>query len=193
MWQTVIGAALGIAATLIGAYFTSKFQLAGQLRLQRLQNQQQVLSRLMGRKFVTRQLLVSRYEALVFSDYHEARWKLAGEPTDSLDLREAQRFMHRSEDLVFELTKSFQALFEDLGLVLTLFPASKRLDELVQRIYNFKSIKAAAVPAGAPVGQLAKWKDEAVRQMQNLVDREYDNAIQELIDYLQKELRTQTD
>ena len=147
----------------------------------------------MGRKFVTRQLLVSRYEALVFSDYHEARWKLAGEPTDSLDLREAQRFMHRSEDLVFELTKSFQALFEDLGLVLTLFPASKRLDELVQRIYNFKSIKAAAVPAGAPVGQLAKWKDEAVRQMQNLVDREYDNAIQELIDYLQKELRTQTD
>ncbi|MGH8544551.1 MAG: hypothetical protein ACREX3_13175 [Gammaproteobacteria bacterium] len=189
MLQTVIGAMLGELATVIGAYFASKIQLAGQLRLQTLQNQQQVLSRLMGRKFVTSQLYVSRYEALLFSDYHEARWKLAGAPSDSIDLREAQRWMHRSEDLVFEFTKSHQALFEDLGLVLTLFPASKTLDEIVQRIYSFKAIKTAAAPAGATVDQLLKWKDEAVRQLQNLVDREYGQAIKELIEYLQKELR----
>jgi hypothetical protein len=36
--------------------------------------------RLKGRKFVTEQLYMSRYEACIFSDYHEAKWKLAGSP-----------------------------------------------------------------------------------------------------------------
>ena len=44
----------------------------------------------MGRKFTTTQLYVSKYEALLYSDYHEARWKLAGAPKESLDLQEAR-------------------------------------------------------------------------------------------------------
>jgi len=58
-----------------------------------------VFARLMGRKITTEQLYVSRYEAFMFSDYNEERWRRSGSPKDSLDLQEAQRWMHRSEDL----------------------------------------------------------------------------------------------
>ena len=57
-------------------------------------------------KFITTRLSVSRFEAWIFSDYHEARWKLAGDPTGSLDLQEAQRWMGKSEDLALEIAKN---------------------------------------------------------------------------------------
>jgi len=54
--------------------------------------------------------------------------------------------MRRSEDLLFEIAKNNQALFEDLGTVRALFPDSTQLRELVERIYNFKALKAPQPP-----------------------------------------------
>ena len=114
----VLGGILAIGAS----YFTTKFQMSGQFHLQRVEAQRAVFARLMGRKIITTQLYVSRYEALIFSDYHEERWKRAGAPKDSLDLQESLRWMHRSEDLVSEVVKNDQALFEDIATVRALFP-----------------------------------------------------------------------
>lgn len=44
------------------------------------QGRQQAYGELMGRKAMMAQLLVSRFEAWIYSDYYEARWKLAGKP-----------------------------------------------------------------------------------------------------------------
>lgn len=119
---TVVGGALAAGGGIVGQYYASQFQFSSQVHLQKVQGQRQVFARLMGRKFATKQLYVSRYEAMIFSDYHEARTKRSGLPKDSLDLQEAQRWMHRSEDLVFDIVKNNQALFEDLGTVRALFP-----------------------------------------------------------------------
>jgi hypothetical protein len=114
----VLGGILAIGAS----YFTTKFQMSSQFHLQKVEAQRAVFARLMGRKIITTQLYVSRYEALIFSDYHEERWKRAGAPKDSLDLQESLRWMHRSEDLVSEVVKNDQALFEDIATVRALFP-----------------------------------------------------------------------
>src|SRR5437899_9569097 len=100
-WRTllaaIVGGVLAAGGGILGQYYASQFQFSTQVHIQKVQGRRQVFARLMGRKFATKQLYVSRYEALIFSDFHEARWKRAGLPKDSLDLQEAQRWMHRSE------------------------------------------------------------------------------------------------
>lgn len=185
---TVVGGVLAAGGGIVGQYYASQFQFSSQVHLQKVQGQRQVFARLMGRKFATKQLYVSRYEAMIFSDYHEARTKRSGSPKDSLDLQEAQRWMHRSEDLVFDIVKNNQALFEDLGTVRALFPDGPRLRELVERIYALKAIKTSSPARDASAEELVRWKEESVRQLQALVDREYGGPIEELLDYLSQHL-----
>lgn len=185
---TVVGGVLAAGGGVVGQYYASQFQFSSQVHLQKVQGQRQVYARLTGRKFGTIQLYVSRYEAMIFSDYHEARWKRSGSPKDSLDLQEAQRWMHRGEDLVFDIVKNNQALFEDLGTVRALFPDAPRLRELVERIRAFKAVKTSMPARDASVEELARWKEESVRQLQALIDRDYGGPIEELLVYLSQHL-----
>jgi hypothetical protein len=92
----------------------------------------------MGKKQLRRQLFLSRFEAMIFSDYHERRWKLAGSPEKSMDLEEAQRWMHKSENLALDIARTNQALFESVGLARPTFTQSAELTHLTERIYHFK-------------------------------------------------------
>ncbi len=187
-WPTLLGVFVGGLLAVGGSYLTARLQLDNQVVLQQRRSAQDAYSHLMGRKFVTMQLYISRYEALVFSDYHEARWKLAGAPKESLDLQEAQRWMHRSEDLVFEIIKSNQALFEDLGTVRAIFANTAQLRDLVEPLWHLKALKINGPPKGADVDALSHWKEEAVRQVQGLVESEYGKRFDDLLSYLLQQL-----
>ena len=185
---TVVGGVLAAGGGIVGQYYAYQFQLSSQVKLKKVQGKRHVYARLTGRKFGTIQLYVSLYEAMIFSDYHEARWKRSGAPKDSLDLQEAQRGMHRSEDLVFDIVKNNQALFEDLGTVRALFPDAPRLRGLVERIRAFKAVKTSKPARDTSVEELARWKEESVRQLQALIDRDYGGPIEELLSYLSQNL-----
>ncbi|MCG3115996.1 MAG: hypothetical protein LLH30_09985 [Candidatus Manganitrophus sp. SA1] len=187
-WPTLLAVLLGGSLTFVGSYFLAELQIQNQVDIQMAQNAREVYSRLMGRKFVTKQLYVSRYEALIFSDYHEARWKLAGSPKDSLDMKETQRWMHRSEDLVFEIVKNNQALFEDLGVVRASFADTTQLRKLVDRLWQLKALKTSEPPDGADTAALRRWKEDAVRQLQAVVDSDYGQPFDDLLNYLLERL-----
>ena len=142
----------------------------------------------MGRKFLTTQLYVSRFEALIYSDHHEAKWKQAGYPKESIDLQEAQRWMHKSEDLALDIAKNNQSLFETIGLIRILFPKTSKLDELIDRIYHFKTPKILGDPLKMNQNQLDEWKVRAVEGLQALVETEYANPINDLLDYLANDI-----
>lgn len=142
----------------------------------------------MGRKFLTTQLYVSRFEALIYSDYHEAKWKRAGHPKDSIDLQEAQRWMHKSEDLALDVAKNNQSLFETIGLIRILFPKTSKIDELIDRIYHFKTPKILGDPFKMDANHLEEWKVKAVKDLQVLVETEYAKPINDLLDYLANEI-----
>jgi arsenate reductase-like glutaredoxin family protein len=93
----------------------------------------------MGNKQLRRQLFVSRFEAMIFSDYHERRCKLARSPERSMDLEEAQRWMHKSENLALDIARTNQALFESVGLARPTFTQSAELTHLTERIFYFKT------------------------------------------------------
>ena len=191
LWKTllatVIGGVLATCGGIVGQYYVSQFQFSSQIHLQKIQSQRQVFARLMGRKFATQQFYVSRYEAFIYSDYHEVRWKHLGGGFVE-DRQEAERWMHRSEDLVFEIVKNNQALNEDLGTIRTVFPDTAKLRELVHRIHAFKAIKTQQPNPKASNEELDRWKDKSIRDLQALVEREYSGPIEELLDYLSQQL-----
>ena len=144
----------------------------------------------MGLKITTQQLYMSRFEALIFSDYHEMKWKLAGAPQQSIDLEEAQRWMHKSEDYVLEITKNNQRLFETLASISILFQKTDRLVDLINRLYTFRTPRVAVSAGSFTQDELERWKINAVHELQKLVADEYgqpiDTLIKELASILQR-------
>ena len=177
-----------LLVAIITPYLTYQWGLRTQLEATERQKRQQAYSEVLGRKAVMSQLYVSRFEAWIYSDYHEARWKLAGAPKDSIDLQEAQRWMHKSEDLALEIAKNNQSLFETLGLIRTSFRRTPTLDSLTEKLYRFKVPEITKRPFDLDANQLEVWKVNAVKQLQELVEREYSKPIDELAAYLAKEI-----
>lgn len=184
----VISGVLTLIGAIVVAYLTYHWGLSSQLRISDHQKRQQVFSELMGRKFLTTQLYVSRFEALIYSDSHEAKWRRAGSPNDSIDLQETQRWMHKSEDLALDIAKNNQSLFETIGLIRILFPKTPKLDELIDRVYHFKPPKILGDPFKMDANQLEEWKIKAVKDLQNLVETEYAKPIDALLNYLVSEI-----
>ena len=79
----ILPALLTLVGVIVGAYLTYYWGLKTQINVGDHQKRQQSFSQLMGQKFVTTQLYVSRFEALIFSDFHEHRWRLAGHSNSS--------------------------------------------------------------------------------------------------------------
>ena len=96
--------------------------------------------------------------------------------------------MHRSEDLVFEITKSRQRLAEDVGIVRATFSDTTELRCLTDCLLGFKAIKTEKPVMGSDAAALEHWKDEAVKQLQDLVDAEYGTPFDEVLDFLSHQL-----
>lgn len=179
-------------STLIGAivvaYLTQRWTLGIQMRLSDRQKRQRVYSELVGRKFVTTQLRVSRFEASIYSEYHEARWRVSGYRNDSLDLQESQWWMRKSEDLALEITKNNENLFETIGSVFTVFADSPELNGLINRLYHLRTPRIVGQPDGTDFAQVEAWKVKAVKQLQSLVEEEYAKPIDNLLVYLASEI-----
>lgn len=181
-----VSSLLTLISVSAGAYLNYKFGLRSQLKIGEVKNRQQAFGQLMGQKFMITQVYVSRFEALIYSDYHEIKWKLAGCPNESLDLQEAQRWMHKSEDLSLEIARNNQKLFEIIGFIKILFPVTTKLDELLDRIYHFRTPVVKTPDDKIDATQLEEWKKKAVAALQDLVKIEYAEPIDDLLDYLSK-------
>ena len=127
------------------------------------QRRQSVISQLMGLSFVIKQSYVSRYEAYISSDYHEWRWRLRGCPEKSLDLEEARRWQHQSENLVLEIAKNRKSLSEALGLVIILFPKTEEVAKLVAHLHHLRAIHLEKPPEEANDEKLRRWKTKSLR------------------------------
>lgn len=187
----VIGSALcTLIITLVSGYFSLQWAIKLQKNIYNHKAKLKAYSKLIGYRIVLSQLYVSRYEAFIFSDYHEFCWKLQGSPEESFQKSEAIRWMHRSEDLVLEISRTSQELFETVALIRVLFKQTPELIELTNDIYNIKTLKINQRPDSAwALEQLRDWKSKAVLNVQNLVEKCVKDTINNLSSYLDNELR----
>ena len=184
----ISGVIVGLAVGAGVAYLTSFFNLRSQMKLSDRQQRHETFGRLMGLKLLVMQLYVSRFEARIFSDYHEYRWKLSGYQKDSLDLQEAQRWMCKSEDLSLEIARINQTMFETIGHIRALFPTTTDLQRLIDRLYRFETPDIKPPMNIEDLKLIEKWKTEAVKQLQKLVEDYYGKLIDDLLDYLAKQM-----
>jgi hypothetical protein len=176
-----------LLGTFLGAWLTSTLAHKNQEKTAITQNKLRSYSEIMGRRIIIRQLYISRFEALIFSDYHETLWHLSGDPKESLDLSEARRWMQKSEDMVSEITRAQQSLFESLAIARASFTRTQELDRLIDRIYHFKTPKISS-PSGLSREELLAWREKGLKELQTLIESEFAVPLEDLLAYLQKQL-----
>lgn len=181
---------LSFVGVVVCLYISYRLGLKAQVELSNYQKQQKVFSQLMGVKFLITQFYVSRFEALIFSDYHEALWKLEGYPKESLQfhVHEAHRWMQKSEALVLDMAKNNQTLFEIIGSIRIVFNNTPTLEALTERIYHFKTPLINDPSTNATVPQLESWKKRSVKELQELVEDNYAKPIDNLLKHLASEM-----
>ncbi len=175
---------------LLSGYLSYLWSVSSQKKIYNHQMRLKAYSELNGYRQLLSQLFVSRYEAFIFSDYHEYRWKIQGSPKESIDLKEAIRWMNKSEDLVLEISRTVQKLFETVGFIRILFKQTSELQELSDNIYYFKTLKIEKKPQqNWKLEELEEWKLKAIPNVQRLVEGTIKDSINKLTFYLDKELR----
>lgn len=182
--SVLLGGALSIAAS----YFSAMFHVQSQVTLQEDREARTVYSRLVGSKAVIRQLRFSHAEAFLNTKYHEAKWILSGASQSSVDLQEAQRWKHKSADLVSEIVKANQSLYTDIGTVLERFPATIRLQKLADRVLNSRGIKSLLVPRVKDPAELERWREKTLGDLDAFVESEYVKPLEDFIQEVQQEL-----
>lgn len=153
------------------------------------ERRQLAFSQLLGHQVILPQLLVSRFEALAYSDYHEALWNLEGSPNDSLDFHECQRWMRKSEDLALESAKGRQQLYETLGMIRAVFKSSEDLTSRLLKAESHKMPEIKTRPFGLTREQVEAWREKVIPALQALVEGEISNPLRELADCLREQIK----
>lgn len=180
----LLGAFIAMLSGIVLVYLTNKLEIKKEIQLKNYEKRQIVYSELMGMRLTMSQLYLSRFEALVYSDYHEFRYKIT---KDNIDLSESIRWMHKSEDFVKDIAQHNQKLFEKLGLTKILFPNSSELDKLIEDLINFKTPIILQNPTDEMnISQLEEWKVKAIKDLQKIVEEEYKRPIDNLLRHLYK-------
>lgn len=200
--QVALASVIGTLVISWGSvYLAHQLQMKQEkLRTER-EKKQKLYSDLLGIKPVYAQLYVSRFEAMLYSDFHENSIKMKSsqgglpDPIDH-DWSEAKRFLQRSEDLTLDIAKTRRELFENIGLVKILFRSSLELSNLVQAIYKHKSPVRIPVPMfpsnsqdiGSIIIQFEPWRVDETGKLMDNVRILVEDPIQSLINHLEKEL-----
>ncbi len=182
---TLIGALIGLT----GIYFSQKWTLHREIKIKNYEKKLAVFSEIMGLKILLMQNYVSRFEAYVFSDYFEYRWKKLGSPMESIDFKEAIRHMHKSEDLVLEISKAHQQLFEKLAIIKVLFSQSNEIDSLIEKLYFFKTPVLRRPTESMELNELEEYQQKAVSEVQQFAKKEFGDYIDTLLNLVEKELK----
>jgi hypothetical protein len=191
IYVALIAGFFALAGGIVGSFTAAHFALRNQLKLTLQQDRQRAYAEIMGKRVLLMQLLVSRFEAYVNSDYHEHLWRISGHPKESIDFDEAKRWMHKSEDLALEVARTRQSLYESIGVARAVFPQSVELEQLTEQIYQFKSPKIHPPAQPNDVDAVRAWKDRAVPELQTLVEREYGAPLENLLKHLAKDIHVQ--
>ena len=138
----------------------------------------------MGRKFLLGQHFASKFEAEIHSDFYEQMWLLS-EMKNSISFKEAERAMHQSHDLVLEISKIQDRLFQSIGLAMGTFPKTPQLDSLIDPIYRFPVPIISPPPETKNPDELVKWKNEAVTKLHQFVEVKHAKPIDGIVNLSQ--------
>lgn len=167
--------------TLLGAFIPQYFQNESKKE----ERKQLELSKLEGLKVLIMQRYVSRFEAFIYSDYHEFRNKI--QPNEH-DFNEATRRMHKSEDLWLELAKIMQEFLSCLWMISVLFLPDKEIKKSIEESRLLTYSLPERPTNVMSLEELEHYKTKAVANLQKIATQEYWNKIETLMQKIKNKL-----
>lgn len=181
--KAVLPMVSGLGGVWLGHFLSTQ----NQTKLNRYRDRIELYGLILGVKLRIKQVMVSRYESYVYSDYHERKWQNSGHPSSSIDLDEAVRWMRKSEDLALDLMIHLERLFQYLGRAKAVYKDNV-IDEAAGRLFQFKALTLAK-PLTGDSSTLDQWKVNAVTQIQKAVDEIFDSPFSDLAGAMERILK----
>lgn len=188
-WSPIAVVLIASAGSLAAAILAAHLTLRNQTKLTRNQNRQKAYSAIHGSRVLICQLLASKYEARANSDFQQSVWRSGDGAPDSLNFKEAHRWMLRSETLDLEIAKAKQSLYESIGLAQANFPKTRRFSELSEVVFRLPyPIVQPSPPGENGAAALHAWKEAEVARLHKWIQCNYDHCLLALSEELVQRL-----
>ena len=90
-----------------------------------------------------------------------------------------------------KLTIEEKRLFETIGLISVIFPKTKDLTALIDRIYEIQPLELTpSGPIPKDLSELRNWRDEAIKELSVNLKEKYLQPIDDLLNYLNEHLES---
>lgn len=177
----VVNLSTGILGVIIGGFITLlSVYLKDSLNRRREDKNKKIelYSKLRAIEVEISQLIVSRFEAYILSDYYEIKNK---KNNNNFYFNEAVRLSQKSENMVFDITQAIARYKEILGQIQIYFNYST---DYLREMYNYKvpDVKETKkVMETLDESVLEESKEEAVKAIQVFAKKEFKNKIEGLL------------
>lgn len=191
VWQVVAISLLSVMLAFLGSHLSHRWESRkpGYRQLEALRESS--YERLQGLRNSLLQGYVSRFEALILSDYHEYKYRNLG--AQQLDFEEAKRWLGKSETYVETLTDMESNLAECLADIRTAYKKTSGIAKLTEQISHHKIPEIKSPLRGEvavkTVGELEAWKEKAVKDLHQLVETEIGRPSGRLAAELENQVR----
>ncbi len=174
---------LGIASTLVGTLFT--------FRLTKKKDERglaiDAYRRLMGLRTYSAQVVVTRFEAIIYSNYYERLNVIKGQDKDGWEFQEAERWMRKAEDGVESISKVAQSLSEDCAFLSIYFKDDSSIQKAIDKVLKFENYLIKMFDE-TTVKSLEQGKDQAIVDLQKRVEPSYTGSINKLLKLVKPKL-----
>jgi hypothetical protein len=181
--KILIPATFAILGVILGNYlnYRNSFSLFQKQKI--FDNQRISYSKIMALKIPWTQSIQTNVEAKLLSEFYETRYLLFSQNKEDLD--EAKKQNERALGLIKDVSNYQMQVFETLGLIQTCFKVDKELQNAIDEIYNYQSIEVTTFPRNLKnQNELDELLKNQNKIMQKLIDDEYKNKLNKLINIL---------
>jgi hypothetical protein len=166
----------------------SEEQARTQSQIADRQKRFQAFRDLMGEKFLISEFHITKLDADINVQYDYARWTREDSQMKPIIYDDLKDQLHWGQQMILEIAKKNEELFQTVGMVTVLYPSSPELKRITKRIYQTGVMEVQPPHSGITLAELEAWKKEAYSRSQEFVEKQYERPITELLNYMAAEL-----
>jgi len=181
MTEEIITGIFTILGVLVGAFASHRSEIKKSKRELRIR----AFVKIVSTKLPLIQAIQTNIEALLLTEYYEARAYMSG---SQIDLEEAKSQNARMLSLIPEVTKQRSVFAEALAEVKISFDIDSETNQILHDVYKGQSLSIQSVVNKYKTEQeLDKWKDRCLESIHNHLKENYTDKIEKIVEKLYPE------
>lgn len=180
---------LVIIGIVIGSYLSHKSALDLFVQQREREIRERSYASIMGLRVHIMQVQQTLYEAKLLTLYYDFRYHHITHTQTDLDA--AKKENQRMLDLIPEVSIAQRELATTLGDIRLSYEISNELEEAIETLRKFQTIKLIEPDPGkiTTIKQLKVWKEKATKQIQSLLEEEWNKPIEIILPLLFNQIK----